>query len=276
MDRKSVKLLIVLLIIILSSGTIHASVYHTSSPGLHEINETNVLSNRTVPYSSWQGSPAKTIILLSKLNEESLTNCTNPESPIYDPNVLKAYGKIPAIKNATQLAEFSSKLETVKNNSIYQIKPYLYPNGPIVDYGSGYMPGYFLIKFYDYEGNKTVYSETEFKEIYNIVKKYALKAGIDQVPVIFSLWDKTAIFYFPENNSTLGGDVIQITDIKNPIFHYNVSNASSLKDIKNDSLNSSNINNSNGNKSDDKRLAPGFGLLGSLICLYGGWNLRKK
>lgn len=276
MDKKLVKLLIVFSIIVLPSGTTHASVYNTPSSGLHEINETNVLSNRTVPYASWQGSPAKTITLLSKLKEESLTNCTNPESPIYDPNVLKAYGKIPVIKNATQLAEFSSKLETVRNNSIYQIEPYLYPNGPIVDYGSGYMPGYFLIKLYDYEGNKNVYSETEFKEIYNIVEKYALKAEIDEVPVIFSLWDKTAIFYFPENNSSLSEDVIQITDINNPIFYYNVSNSSSLKEIKNDSLDSSNINNSNGNKSDDKIFAPGFGLLGSLICLYGGWNLRKK
>jgi hypothetical protein len=275
MNRKLVKLVIVFLIIVLPSGTMHASVYNAPSSGLHEINETDVLSNRTVPYSSCQGSPAKTITLLSKLKEESLTNCTNPESPIYDPNVLKAYGNIPVIKNSTQLAEFSSKLETVRNNSIYQIKPYLYPNGPIVDYGSGYMPGYFLIKLYDYEGN-TVYSETEFKEIYNIVERYALKAGIDEVPVIFSLWNKTAIFYFPENNSTLGKDVIQLTDIKNPVFYYNVSNSSSLKDIKNDSLDSSNINNSKGNKSNDKRFAPGFGLLGSLICLYGGWYLTKK
>jgi hypothetical protein len=251
MDRKSVKLLIVFLILVLTSGTIYASVYHALSSSFHEINKTNALPNRTVPYSSWQESPVKTITLLSKLNEESLTNCTNPESPIYDPNILKAYGKMPAIKNTTQLAEFSSKLETVRNNSIYQMKPYLYPNGPIVDYGSGYMPGYFLIKLYDYGDNKTVYSETELKEIYNIVQKYAFKAGIDKVPVIFSLWDKPAIFYFPENNSTLGGDVIQLTDIKNPVFYYNVSDSSSLNDINNDSLDSSNINNLNGNQSED-------------------------
>jgi hypothetical protein len=37
-----------------------------------------------------------------------------------------------------------------------------------------------------------------------------------------------------------------------------------------------NVNNSNGNKSSKTNSAPGFELLGSLICLYGGWKLRKK
>ncbi|WP_390175965.1 hypothetical protein [Methanosarcina siciliae] len=30
------------------------------------------------------------------------------------------------------------------------------------------------------------------------------------------------------------------------------------------------------NESSKNNSAPGFGLLGNLICLYGGWKLRKK
>lgn len=246
MDKKLGILFTVFLIGVLLSGTALSETYHTSSSCLHEVNETNDWSRAAynVPYSDWLESPNRTIFLLSKLNEESLTNCTNPKSQIYDSNVLKAYGKVPAIKNTVQFTEFSSKLETLRNNSIPEIKPDLYPDGPIVDYGSGQMPGYFLIKLYNYEGQKTVYSEAELKKIYSIIEKNAIKAGIEEVPVIFSLWDKTAIFYFPKGNSTLnptlGGDVIQITNIEFPVLYYNISNYSStasedviqLKDIE--------------------------------------------
>ena len=139
MGRKPVMLIILVLSIVLLSGTVLANTYYVSSSDLHKINDTNGWAKRTVPYSGWLENPDKTISLLSKLNEESLTNCTNPESPIYDPNVLKAYGKIPVIKNTTQLAEFNSTLQTVRDNSIREVKPYLYPKGPIVDYGAGSM-----------------------------------------------------------------------------------------------------------------------------------------
>jgi len=308
-------------------------------------------------------------------------------------NILRTYGKIPVIKNTSELAEFNSTLQTVRDSSILEVKPYLYPDGPIVDYGAGSMHGYFLIKLYDYKGNKTVYSETELKEIYKIVEKHAFKAGIDEVPVMFCLWDKTAIFYFPENNSSFGGnmfdkDVVQLTDIEFPVFYYNLANSSSLQIIINDSLdeikpyfypsgpiikygsdtmegvfpiklyyegnetvysqteldeiynivwkhankagldgasvifynqegivrfdgynnktyfspnnsmsgsknvvelnnsnnngskslneNSSNVNNQSGNESSKSNSIPGFGLLGSLTCLYGRWKLGKK
>lgn len=242
MGRKPVMLFIFFsIIILLLSETVLANAYHSPSSSLHEINETNGLSKRTVPYSGWLESPDKTISLLSKLSEETLTNCTNPGSTIYDPNVLKAYGKVPVIKNTSELTEFNSTLQTVRDSSILEVKPYLYPDGPIVDYGAGFMHGYFLIKLYDYEGNKTAYSETELKEIYKIVEKHAFKAGIDKVPVMFCLWDKTAIFDFPENNSSFGGsmfdkDVVQLTDIEFPMFYYNLANSSSLQIIKNDSL----------------------------------------
>lgn len=240
MGGQPVKLLIVFSIIALLSGTALADTYNAPFRLNEIVVETIGWSVRPVydvPYSNWHENPDKTISLLSILNEESLTNCTNPESPIYDSNVLKAYGNVPAIKNISQLAEFSSTLQAVRDNSIHGVKPYLYPDGPIVDYGTGPMPGYFLIKLYDYEGNKTVYSETELKEIYHVVEKNATKARLDEVPVIFCLWDKTAMFYFPENNHTFGKDAVQITDVTFPVFTYYITNSSSLQIIKNGSLN---------------------------------------
>jgi hypothetical protein len=238
MSRKPVKLFIVFLILALLSGYALADSLHL--PDRNEIIEETTgwseIPVYDVPYCAWHDSPEETVSLLSKLNEESLTNCTNPESPVYDPNVLKAYGSVPAIKNASQLAEFSSTLQTVRDNSIREVKPYLYPDGPIVDYGSGPMPGYFLIKLYDYKGNKTVYSETELKEIYRIVEKNAIKAGLDEVPVIFCLWDKPAMFYFPEGNTTFGRNVVQLSDVEFPVLYYYLSNSSSLQIIKNSSL----------------------------------------
>jgi len=240
MGRKSV---LIFLMLVLLSGPALADTYNTS--GQNEISEEKTLEENTgwleipvydVPYYTWHDSQAETISLLSKLSEESLANCTNPESPVYDPNVLKAYGSVPAIKNASQLAEFSSTLQAVRDSSIREAKPYLYPDGPIVDYGAGPMPGYFLIKLYDYGGNKTVYPETELKDIYNVVEKNANKSGLDEVPVIFCLWDKTAIFCFPENKPGFGKDVVQLTDVGFPVWFYYIVNSSSLQIIKNSSL----------------------------------------
>ncbi len=238
MGKKSEKLFVFFLVLVLFSGPGLADSSHLPYPD--KIIEKSIgwseIPMYSVPYYSWHDSPEETISLLSKLNEESLKNCTNPESPVYDPNVLKAYGNVPVIKNASQLVEFSSTLQDVRDSSIREAKSYLYPDGPIVDYGAGPMPGYFLIKLYDYGGNETAYSEKELKEIYNIVEKNAIRSGIDEVPVIFCLWDKTAMFCFPENNSAFGKDVIQLTDVEFPVFYYHIANSSSLQLIKNSSL----------------------------------------
>lgn len=238
MSQKTLRLFIVFLVLILLSESSLADSFYF--PDRDEIIETTVhwseIPTYYVPYYSWHDNPEETISLLSKLSKESLKNCTDPESQIYDPYVLKAYGNVPEIKNTSQMAEFSSSLKTVRDSSIFEVKPYLYPDGPIVDYGSGSMPGYFLIKLYDYEGNKIVYSEKELKEIYRVVEKHAIKAGIHKVPVMFCLWDKTAMFYFPGNNSTFGRDVVQLTDVEFPVLYYYPANSSSLQAIKNSSL----------------------------------------
>jgi hypothetical protein len=113
---------------------------------------------------------------MANLSEYQLTNCTNPASPIYDPAVLKAHGKVPVIKNASQLNEFASRLRKIRESSWKEID--FYPNGSIIQYGSDPARGYFLIELYDDWKKETVYSETDTREIYNIVERYALKTGI--------------------------------------------------------------------------------------------------
>ena len=237
-DNMGKKSVIIFLILVLFSGPALANTFHT--PGQNEIIEETIYWSEIpmyyIPYAAYHDTQEKTISLLLNLNKESLKNCTNLESPIYDPNILKAYGNVPTIKNTSQLDDFSSILQAIRDNSIREVKPYLYPDGPIVNYGAGSMPGYFLIRLYDYEGNKTVYPETELKEIYDIVEKNAIEVGLDEVPVIFCLWDKTTMFYFPENNPTFGKDVVQLTDVRFPVRFYYLSNSSSLQIIKNSSL----------------------------------------
>ncbi|WP_292374540.1 YncE family protein [Methanosarcina sp. UBA411] len=58
------------------------------------------------------------------------------------------------------------------------------------------------------------------------------------------------------------------------VIELNNSNNNSNNDINNSK--SDNGSNSSGNESSKNNSTPGFGLLGGLACLYGGWKLRKK
>ena len=164
----------------------------------------------------------------------------------------------------------SSFLQIIKNDSLDEIKPYLHPKGPIVEYGSDTMEGVFPIKLY-YEGNKTVYSQTELDEINNIVRKCANKAGLENVSVMFYNQEGVVRFdsyinekYFSPNNS-ISGD-------KN-IIEFNNSNNNDSKSLY---KNSSNLISSSENESSKNNSTPGLGLLGGLACLCGGWKFGKK
>ncbi|WP_292379721.1 hypothetical protein [Methanosarcina sp. UBA289] len=91
--------------------------------------------------------------------------------------------------------------------------------------------------------NETLPSEeknTIVKEVYQIIDEEASKQNVIDFPVIFML--------VPEEET-----------IKEP-------NNSSINESESD----------NGGKPSKNNFIPGFGLLGSLTCLYGGWKLRKK
>jgi hypothetical protein len=130
---------------------------------------------------------------IDSLSQYGIENWTNPESPIYDPAVFKAYGKVPPIHNATQLNEFAYNLRSVRESSWDEIE--FYPNGHVVRYGGGPDRGYFLIELYD---DGTAYSEKHTQKIYDIVDKYALERGIQNVPVAFTLTKDTSIIGYAE------------------------------------------------------------------------------
>ena len=111
------------------------------------------------------------------------------------------------------------------------------------------------------------------KEIYQIIDEEARKQNVTDVPVIFYDQGKFVNLTLAED----GGAVeetsnLSISGEKNAVELNNSSN----NDSEFNNENVSSLNNSSGSKSNENKSAPGFGLLGSLICLYGGWRLRKK
>lgn len=92
------------------------------------------------------------------------------------------------------------------------------------------------------EVNETLSSEeknTIIKEVYRIINEEARKQNITDVPVVFTTSEEDSMT--EPNNS---------------------SNSDSESDTR--------------NKTSKNNSTPGFGSLGSLTCLYGGWKFRRK
>lgn len=187
---------------------------------------------------------------IAALSQYGLENCTNPESPIYDPSVVNAYGNVPIIHNASQLNEFADKLRNVRESSWDEID--FYPNGSIVRYGSDTSRGYFWIELYDNRNEK--YSENDTREIYEIVEKYSIKNGIENIPVVFTLTNETEIIGFMEF----------------PIYRYDVDNNSgeeieNLNDTENSSL-----------PEENNKQTPAHGVLISIILVVSACVAIRK
>ncbi|MDD3052067.1 MAG: hypothetical protein PHR06_13105, partial [Candidatus Cloacimonetes bacterium] len=159
-----------------------------------------------------------------------------------------AYGKIPLLKDQNEIMTWADKLSAISGNTQDKITPYM-EKGQVIVYGAE-------LTRLDVGINETLPSEeknTIVKEIYQIIDKEARKQNVTGVPVIFD----EGIFI----------DEIATEDVR--IY----------KEENNEELSNSNNSNSksdNGNKSSEPseiRSTPGFELLGSLTCLYGGWKL---
>ncbi len=184
---------------------------------------------------------------VAALSQYGIENWTDPASPIYDPAVLKAYGKVPPIHNATQMTEFAEKLRLVRENSWNETD--FYPNGPVVLYGSGPTRGYFLVELYDDGRGKNAYTESDTREIYNIIDKYALTEGIKDIPVAFTLINDTRIVGFLEF----------------PVYMYDVEDGAaeenaSLEQITEDA----NLQETNSTN----KQTPALGVLSSLLAVF--------
>ncbi|MCQ6963496.1 hypothetical protein [Methanolobus chelungpuianus] len=188
---------------------------------------------------------------ITTLSQNGVKNCTNPESPIYDSSVVKAYGNVPFINNASQLNEFTDKLRHVRENSWKEID--FYPNGSIVRYGSDPSRGYFLIELYDNgEGN---YSEEDTREIYDIVEKYAIKNGVEDIPVVFTLTKETDFIGFVEY----------------PVYRYDIDN----KTVGISGINNS-MNSTNNTSLHNSQNIPFSGILISLLIIAVAYTIIKK
>ncbi|WP_407356150.1 hypothetical protein [Methanolobus sp. WCC5] len=188
---------------------------------------------------------------ITTLSQNGIKNCTNPESPIYDSSVVKAYGNVPFISNASQLNEFTDKLRHVRENSWQEID--FYPNGSIVRYGSDPSRGYFLIELYDNgEGN---YSEEDTREIYDIVEKYAIKNAIEDIPVVFTLTKETGFIGFLEY----------------PVYRYDIDN----KTVGISGINNS-MNSTNNTSLHNSQSIPFSGILISLLAIAVAYTIIKK
>lgn len=162
-----------------------------------------------------------------------------------DPNFIAAYGNIPSFATSEERKQWLDKLNNVYQGAISEMSNYMYPNSPITAFG------YTIDGILQVGVNKTV-EKPFMDEIYKIFDSKASLIGIKEVPVVFMHQDLAVPTTLPVVNKT--------------------ANLSASGDKNSVELN----NNSSGNEPSNKRFAPGFGLLGSLICLYGGWKLRKK
>ncbi len=165
--------------------------------------------------------------------------------------IVVAYGKIPLLKDQNEIMTWADKLSAISGSTQDKITPYM-EKGQVIVYGAE-------LTRLDVGINETLPSEEKnaiVKEIYQIIDEEARKQNVTTVPVIFD----EGIFI----------DELATETVKMP------------KEENNEELSNSNNSNSksdNGSKpseSSEIRSTPGFELLGSLTCLYGGWKLRKK
>lgn len=188
-----------------------------------------------------------------------------PTIPLH--KTIAAYGKIPLLKDQEEIIHWGDKLFTIFNHTQEKINPYM-EKDQVAAYGAETTRLYVGI-------NETVSSEektTIIKKIYHIIDEEARKQNITSVPVYFD----EGVFI----NDIATGDIGVAEDTSNSSIseEKNIGELNNLSknDLKPFSENNSKINNSNGDKSSRDNFIPGFGLLGGLVCLYGGWRFKRK
>jgi hypothetical protein len=178
------------------------------------------------------------------------------------------YGKIPLLKDQEEIHTWWYKLKSIQDSTQEKFTPYM-EKDQVRSYGIELTRMTVGISKNLSSEEKTALA----KEIYQIIDEEARKQNVTGVPVIFYDQGKFVNLTLAED----GGAVeetsnLSISGEKNAVELNNSSN----NDSEFNNENVSSLNNSSGSKSNENKSAPGFGLLGSLICLYGGWRLRKK
>lgn len=169
-----------------------------------------------------------------------------------DSNFIVSYGSIPSFGSLEERKQWLNELDKIYTETDMEITKYMYPNGPIASHG------YTINGVLEIEVNTNI-EKPLMDEIYQILDSKAIQMGIKEVPVVFVYGD-LAVPVACEDTHIIGKNNSSTSSEKNPI----------------ELNNSSNNNESGRNESNKNNYAPGFGLFGSLICIYSGWKLRKK
>jgi len=173
-----------------------------------------------------------------------------------DPTFIAAYGNIPLFVTYEERKQWLDTLDQIYSESNSEMSQYMYPNGPVTNYG------YTIDGVLEVGVNKTV-EKPVMDEIYQIFDLNAGSIGIKEVPVVF-----------------MREDLVVPVDETTPVKE--IENSSLAEEEKNGELNNSsssssdNIGSSGEGNSNAVRYTPGFELLGSLACLYIGRKLGRK
>ena len=178
-----------------------------------------------------------------------------------NPDFLATRGQMPQFFTQAERKNWLGKLDNIRELADNDLNPYAYPKGPVLGHGDGENG---CIEVYLYKGMNV--TDNQIDEIYNVINKLGNKLNIQDVPVVFFKSDFVQDAILTEDS----GAIEEKSNLST-----SKANNGELSYSNNDSI-SDNSSVSNGNKSSGKRVSPGFGLLGSLICLYGGWRLTKK
>ncbi len=169
-----------------------------------------------------------------------------------DPNFIAAYGSMPPFSTSEErdqwIDNLSDIMKEVNANFDQEMSKYFYPNGPVTGCGVT-IDGVIEVGI---NRSRTV-DKPFMDEIYQIFDPKANEMGIKEIPIVFVHADNP----------------VPVTKIDSVIKTPNSSVYGEKNFVE---LN----NNSSGNKSSKNNSIPDFGALGSLICLYSGWRLRKR
>jgi len=222
----------------------------------------NILGNCTLGFCSQNRTDIKSNFSNNSDNSEDTNNMQlvpfsgsqTLDKLKSDPDFIAAYGSIPTFVSLDERKKWDNRLaniiEEVNGNFDMEMSKYFYPNGPVTGYGETIDE---VIEV-DINNSETV-DKPFMDEIYKIFDSKASRMGIKEVPVVFVHKDNpvpTTLTVEPVAKETAN---LSVSGDKNSV-----------------ELN----NNSSENRLRNKSLDSGFGLLGSLICLYGGWRFTKK
>ncbi|MDD4523546.1 MAG: hypothetical protein PHW84_11825, partial [Methanosarcina sp.] len=129
------------------------------------------------------GTYEDSVEIKSIIEQISPTDPSILEKMSENKNILRTYGKIPEITTGTEVHQWFNKLDTIRVNlnENNEMKPYFYPAGPLVAYGTN-ADGYFWVIFDERYGPKN----EDFDVIFDLINKQAVKLNIKNSPIVFS------------------------------------------------------------------------------------------